>query len=109
MVQELLRHSNSSITLDLHQQAEADAKCSAQYHVADLFRLSKASYTTVKTEKFSGNGGLFCADLGARRAKFFSALVWLDFGSVRQLGSACILNIYEMVGTAGFEPTTSTV
>ncbi len=58
LVQKLLRHSNSSITLDLHQQAEADAKCSAQDHVADLFRLSKASNTTMKTEEFSGNGGL---------------------------------------------------
>lgn len=43
VVQELLRHSNSSITQDLYQQADADAKRSAQGHVGGLFVIKKAS------------------------------------------------------------------
>ncbi|RZU40347.1 tyrosine-type recombinase/integrase [Edaphobacter modestus] len=43
VVQELLRHSNSSITMELYQQAEADAKRAAQNHVNGLFLTEKAS------------------------------------------------------------------
>jgi integrase len=43
VVQELLRHSNSSITQDLYQQADADAKRTAQGHVGGLFVVKKAS------------------------------------------------------------------
>jgi integrase len=43
VVQELLRHSNCSITQDLYQQADADAKRSAQGHVGGLFVIKKAS------------------------------------------------------------------
>jgi integrase len=43
VVQELLRHSNSAITLELYQQAEADAKRAAQNHVNGLFVVPKAS------------------------------------------------------------------
>lgn len=43
VVQELLRHSNSAITMELYQQAEADAKRAAQNHVNGLFVVTKAS------------------------------------------------------------------
>ncbi|WP_263375311.1 tyrosine-type recombinase/integrase [Granulicella aggregans] len=43
VVQELLRHANSSITMDLYQQAGADAKRQAQAHVGSLFVVPKAS------------------------------------------------------------------
>jgi integrase len=43
VVQELLRHSNSAITQDLYQQADADAKRTAQGHVGGLFVIKKAS------------------------------------------------------------------
>ena len=43
VVQELLRHSNASITQDLYQQADADDKRDAQSHVKGLFVLRKAS------------------------------------------------------------------
>lgn len=43
VVQELLRHANASITMDLYQQADADAKRTAQGHVGSLFVVPKAS------------------------------------------------------------------
>lgn len=43
VVQELLRHSNSAITQDLYQQADADAKRTAQGRVGGLFVIKKAS------------------------------------------------------------------
>ena len=44
VVQELLRHANSSTTLELYQQADADAKRAAQGHTSSLFVIhSKAS------------------------------------------------------------------
>ena len=43
VVQELLRHPNSAITMELYQQAEADAKRAAQNHVSELFLVQKAS------------------------------------------------------------------
>jgi integrase len=43
VVQELLRHANASITMELYQQADADAKRQAQEHVGGLFLLKKVS------------------------------------------------------------------
>jgi integrase len=43
VVQELLRHANASITMELYQQAGADAKRQAQEHIGGLFVLKKAS------------------------------------------------------------------
>jgi len=43
VVQELLRHSNPQITMELYQQADVDQKRSAQGHVSGLFVLPKAS------------------------------------------------------------------
>jgi integrase len=43
VVQELLRHSTASITMDLYQQADADAKRTAQGHVGGLFVIKMAS------------------------------------------------------------------
>lgn len=43
VVQELLRHSNASITMELYQQAGADEKRAAQGHVGGLFVVPKAS------------------------------------------------------------------
>lgn len=43
VVQELLRHSNASITQDLYQQADVDDKRDAQSHVKGLFVVKKAS------------------------------------------------------------------
>lgn len=43
VVQELLRHANASITMELYQQADADAKRTAQGHVGSLFVVPKAS------------------------------------------------------------------
>jgi integrase len=42
-VQELLRHANSRITLDVYTQADADEKRAAQEHVGGLFVVPKAS------------------------------------------------------------------
>jgi len=42
VVQELLRHANASITMELYQQADADAKRTAQEHVGSLFVVPKA-------------------------------------------------------------------
>lgn len=41
VVQELLRHAHSSTTLDLYQQANVQAKRSAQGHVDGLFVLER--------------------------------------------------------------------
>lgn len=43
VVQELLRHSNASITMNLYQQAGVDAKRAAQGHMSGLFLVTKAS------------------------------------------------------------------
>ena len=43
VVQELLRHANASITIELYQQAGAEAKRAAQGHVGGLFVVPKAS------------------------------------------------------------------
>jgi integrase len=43
VVQELLRHANASITMELYQQAGADEKRQAQEHVGGLFVVPKAS------------------------------------------------------------------
>jgi integrase len=43
VVQELLRHANSSTTQDLYQQADVDAKRAAQEHTSELFLVKKAS------------------------------------------------------------------
>jgi integrase len=43
VVQELLRHSNASITMELYQQACANEKRAAQGHVGGLFVVPKAS------------------------------------------------------------------
>ena len=44
VVQELLRHANSTITLELYTQGDINAKRAAQEHVSDLFLVdSKAS------------------------------------------------------------------
>lgn len=43
VVQELLRHANSAITMELYQQAGADAKRAAQEHIHGLFVIPKAS------------------------------------------------------------------
>lgn len=43
VVQELLRHSNVSITLELYQQAGAEAKRAAQGHVGGLVVVPKAT------------------------------------------------------------------
>jgi integrase len=42
VVQELLRHSNPQITMELYQQADIDQKRTAQGHVSGLFVLPKA-------------------------------------------------------------------
>jgi integrase len=39
VVQELLRHAHSSTTLELYQQADADAKRAAQGHTSELFSI----------------------------------------------------------------------
>ena len=41
VVQELLRHSNPQITMELYEQADADQKRAAQEHVAPLFLVPK--------------------------------------------------------------------
>jgi integrase len=43
VVQELLRHSNVSTTLELYQQADQEAKRAAQTHTSSLFTVPKAS------------------------------------------------------------------
>ena len=50
VVQELLRHSNSSIKLDLYQQAGADAKRTVQGHVGGLFMMKKASSKSTRKQ-----------------------------------------------------------
>jgi integrase len=42
VVQELLRHSNATITMELYQQADADAKRAAQEHTKSLFLVRRA-------------------------------------------------------------------
>jgi integrase len=41
VVQELMRHANSKITIELYQQGNEDAKRNAQTHVTGLFELKK--------------------------------------------------------------------
>ena len=43
VTQELLRHSNARITLDVYQEADTAAKRAAQRHTKSLFLVSKAS------------------------------------------------------------------
>lgn len=43
VTQELLRHSNSRVTLDVYQQADTDAMRAAQEHTKPLFLVRKAS------------------------------------------------------------------
>jgi len=43
VVQELLRHANASITMELYQQADQDEKRAAQAHTSELFVLKQAS------------------------------------------------------------------
>lgn len=43
VTQELLRHSNARITLDIYQEADTEAKRSAQQHTKSLFLVHKAS------------------------------------------------------------------
>lgn len=43
VVQELLRHANSSVTLQLYQQGDEDQKRAAQGHTSDLFLVRRAS------------------------------------------------------------------
>ena len=43
VTQELLRHSNAQITLDLYQEADTAAKRAAQGHTKPLFLVQKAS------------------------------------------------------------------
>jgi integrase len=43
VVQELMRHANSKITLDVYAQGDEAAKRAAQEHVSGLFLLKKAS------------------------------------------------------------------
>jgi integrase len=43
VVQELMRHANSKITLDIYAQGDEAAKRAAQEHVGALFLLKKAS------------------------------------------------------------------
>jgi integrase len=43
VTQELLRHSNARITLDVYQEADTAAKRAAQRHTKSLFLVHKAS------------------------------------------------------------------
>jgi integrase len=43
VVQELMRHANSKITLELYQQGDEDVKRAAQAHVNGLFLVKAAS------------------------------------------------------------------
>ena len=43
VTQELIRHSNSRITMDIYQEADTDAKRAAQEHTRSLFVVPRAS------------------------------------------------------------------
>ena len=92
-VQELLRHANSRITLDVYTQAVNSNKRTAQ---------SKVVKTMVSSEGMKG-AGVGTIDSVKQAPKLCPDLVVT-------VGSHLILSVLEcMVGTTGLEPATSAV
>jgi len=65
VVQELLRHADPRLTMELYAQGEEQAKRAAQQHVSGLFFIEKASYSRnekqAHPERIGGNIGVDAA------------------------------------------------